>query len=163
MKLRITLDVDYKANGVSESTLKNMLEFGVQHGVGEGMLTGSTPAEVNCWKTKVERTDAPIKKVKLVIPSTCRTDDGKYNVQFDALAWFQQASPEEIVLLSECNFGGDYPTDEVAKFFSGEYPLKELFEHDQLVKCGFECHISKKAALKWLKVNRRKLFGKIGG
>lgn len=46
MRLRLTLDVSYLANGVDAKRLVKMLEHLAEQGVADGMLTGSSSAEV---------------------------------------------------------------------------------------------------------------------
>ena len=54
MKLRLTLDVEFNANGEEEVTLADNLRFMVSHAVGEGHLTGDSPAEVDSWDCHVD-------------------------------------------------------------------------------------------------------------
>ena len=168
MKLRLTLDVDYAPHGVSEKTLRNMLEWGVQHAVGEGMLTGSTAAEVDLWKTNVERLD---KKARITstkpptIRAECHSDDHNIEISFDAKDWFDKAEGDAILKLADCEWGGDYDADAVAEHFE-DSTTKRLFEYLHLIHadpskkdaCGFECHVDRDDALRWLKKNRPKIY-----
>jgi hypothetical protein len=56
MTLRMTLTVDYELNGTNPEDLKARLRFLAEHGAGEGMLTGSTDAEVKTWQCDVDAT-----------------------------------------------------------------------------------------------------------
>ena len=55
MKLRLTVDVEYDANGVSEDELKERLSMMVQNSAGDGAFTGDTPATTYEWTAEVER------------------------------------------------------------------------------------------------------------
>jgi hypothetical protein len=54
MRLRLTLDVSYFANGVDANRLIKMLERLAEQGVADGMLTGSSSAEVAEYSTQVQ-------------------------------------------------------------------------------------------------------------
>jgi len=58
IKLRLTLDVDYVPHGVSKASLKNLLYNLVHRGLGDGMLTCETDAEVDSWCNRVEEREA---------------------------------------------------------------------------------------------------------
>lgn len=131
MKLRLTLDVDYSPHGVQESTLRNMLEWGVQHAVGEGMLTGSTEAEVDLWKTKVVRVDKKVRTSTAKTPTIraeCHSDDHNIEISFDAVKWFKKVTDADIISLAQCSWGGDYPADNVAEHFE-KSTTKRLFDY----------------------------------
>jgi len=51
-----------------------------------------------------------------VIKATVHDDEWRYDVKFDALPWFQQASDEDILNLAKVDWGGDYEADGVAEF-----------------------------------------------
>lgn len=54
IKLRLTLDVEYELNGEEACFLKNNLESLVFRAMGDGLLTGDSDAEVECWTCEVE-------------------------------------------------------------------------------------------------------------
>ncbi len=58
MKLKLTVDIDYKRNNVSVATLKGMLARAVSIMVGEGMITQDTDAEVKSWKLNIKEIKA---------------------------------------------------------------------------------------------------------
>lgn len=49
VKMRMTVDVEYMANGVDPYDLKLMLEDTIRQAAANGALTGSTEAEVTTW------------------------------------------------------------------------------------------------------------------
>ena len=97
---------------------------------------------------------------KFNITAEAHSDDRVFEVPFDALPWFQQASDEEVIKLARCGWGGDYPADHVAEFMVDHVPaLAEMFGYiERLARkrrdTGFECHVNKKEALAWLKANK---------
>ena len=87
-----------------------------------------------------------------MIKAECHSDDYKFEIEFDATLWFEQATPEQIKELRDCGMRGDYPADEVAIFMSGtnrdiEVMLEYCREQDE---CGFECVINEEDAESWL-------------
>jgi hypothetical protein len=83
-------------------------------------------------------------------------DDRRFEVNFDARLWFQQASDEELVALRECDFGGDYPADAIGEFFDGLNPLvSELFTNKWE---GFEVNVNAEDALAWVAANRPEIM-----
>ena len=101
--------------------------------------------------------------MSFVIPAEVHRDDFQFEASFDALEWFKQASDEEILALAACDWGGDYPADEVAQFFD------TLAFYNPEVGCvldnttaeegmGFECHVESAAAMRWLKDNKPNLW-----
>jgi hypothetical protein len=99
------------------------------------------------------------------IPAEAHSDDYVIQAKFDALRYFQEATAEEIVALARCEFGGDYPADEVADFLSEDFEgLGDLFKYLDLKPTsygnavGFECHIEQDKALAWLKVHRPEIY-----
>lgn len=105
----------------------------------------------------------PMPKNAPAVPAEAHSDDRNVEVDFDAAPWFAQASDKDILALAECGFGGDYPADEVARFFTPAEPrMDDLFRYLEIIRadpakkdcCGFECHVDHKAALAWIKANR---------
>lgn len=106
----------------------------------------------------------------MTIRAEVHTDNLAIEVEFDATAWFKQATDAQILALAECEFGGDYPADEVARFYD-DSPLDQdkrielLFDYLALKMggepCGFECHVNEEDALAWLLDNRPKLRAKV--
>jgi hypothetical protein len=95
-----------------------------------------------------------------VIKADCHSDDRIYEAKFDAVKWFEQAKPEEILALANCDWGGDYPADEVALFMAEHNEdIEAMFTYIDKVAntrraCGFECHVNEEDARKWLTANR---------
>jgi len=90
------------------------------------------------------------------IKSDIISDDWSWKVTFDATPWFEQASDADILELAKCDFGGDYPADDVARFFEDRIPgIAATLEHcRQTEGVGFECHIDADHATEWLKENK---------
>ncbi|KKN98451.1 hypothetical protein LCGC14_0145600 [marine sediment metagenome] len=57
-KLRMQLDVTYELNGVREENLKARLLSMVDRAIGDGLLTGDSPAEVTNWKIEIQNHDS---------------------------------------------------------------------------------------------------------
>lgn len=114
-----------------------------------------------------------------VISAEVYSDSSEVEIQFDALSWFQQADDEDIIDLADCGWGGDYPADEVAEFFSTDGgpcdkcgqsksgPTADLFAFLEVANrysresLGYECHVDENMARAWLKVNRPGVFKKL--
>lgn len=93
-----------------------------------------------------------------MIEATCHSDDHAIDLTFDATPWFTRASKEEIQKLADCNWGGDYPADEVAVFMAHRNPdLANLLSYVEVRHpidgIGFECHVNPESAVAWLKEN----------
>ena len=97
------------------------------------------------------------------IPAEVHSDDFVYETSFDALPWFEQASDDEIVELAECEWGGDYPADDVARHFEdSDTDVAAVFNYAARTDNGFECHVEEEPAIKWLKANKPELLERIG-
>jgi hypothetical protein len=121
----------------------------------------------------VTEADDPAQQFK--VPAEVHSDDRLYSAEFDALHWFQNAADTCIVQLAKCDWGGDYPADEVAYYFASPLPsLNAVFDEEVAAvldycqrvtsaggTCGFECHVDASAAMRWLKVNRPDVYGRI--
>jgi len=91
------------------------------------------------------------------IRAEVHTDDFAYTAKFDATPFFAQADAASIVALAKCEWGGDYPADDVARFFEdrpGYDDVTEVFADSSRRQSGFECHVHDADALLWLKENR---------
>lgn len=94
-----------------------------------------------------------------MIKAECHSDDYAVKVIFDATKWFEQASEKEINSLRDCDWGGDYPADEVAMFMAEHCnPLKEVFKYIELrypiEHLGFECNVTEEEAEEWVNANK---------
>jgi hypothetical protein len=101
------------------------------------------------------------KTKKQTIPAEVHTDCHTAQARFDAEPWFNQASDQAILALAECGWGGDYPADEVAEFFSDTKRNKEVEDVFHTLRIlrrkediGFECHVEEEPAMAWLRQNR---------
>ena len=95
-----------------------------------------------------------------MITAEVHSDDHIYKVTFDAQPWFEQANDKEILALADVEWGGDYESDYVAKFFEDSNDeITSLFDYcvrsDQF---GFECNVDEAAALAWIRLNRPELM-----
>lgn len=78
-KLRLVVDVDYLPNGVSIDWLKANLQAAFERAVGEGMLTGSSEAEVESWSSHVVAPSAQPaegKEIVVHVDPSFEPDDG---------------------------------------------------------------------------------------
>ena len=102
------------------------------------------------------------------IKATCSSDDRAINIDFDATAWFEQASEDEIMALADCDWGGHYPADKVAYHYR-QAATKDLFDYVETLSAyqngndqiGFECHVDQDDVMVWLQLNRVSLQEKI--
>lgn len=105
-----------------------------------------------------------------MIRATCRTDDFRHDVTFDATPWFRQATDEYILALAAAGWGGGEAADEVAYHCRLRVRgLAELFDHldrqpDPLGPdpVGFECHVDGGAAAAWLRTHRPGVYARLG-
>lgn len=90
------------------------------------------------------------------ISAECHSDDYKVEVSFDAVPWFKQASDDAIKALADCDWGGDYPADDVAIYMAFDNAdVRRMFTYLDIVgDVGFECHVNKSEAILWLAENR---------
>ena len=101
------------------------------------------------------------------IEAEVHDDDHRMSVNFDAGAWFSQASDQEIIDLHETEWRGDEAADVVALFF--EDKNEEIGA--LMVFCrstqgthhpvGFECSVNEDDAMDWLKHNRPGLWARL--
>lgn len=99
---------------------------------------------------------APVDPVRAIM----RTDDGQYEIHFDATEYFAQASDDELLRLAECGWAGDYPADDVAEYFDRpQNPrMREAFREKE---GGFEVRVHDGDAMAWLRRNRPTLYAAI--
>lgn len=117
---------------------------------------------------------------KAVIPAKITTDDGAFEVKFNALKWFEQASEPDLFGLGLAEWGGDYKSDAVATFIARfDEDVARVFRYIELRNeavghddstaslrairdrvanmIGFDVHIDSTAAMTWLAVHRPKI------
>jgi hypothetical protein len=88
------------------------------------------------------------------VDAEAHSDDRKIELDFNAAAWFEQASDQDIRDLAEIDWGGDYASDAVAQFYS-DSDLKKLFAYVGVVDdCGYECNVVEESAMTWLRSHR---------
>lgn len=90
-----------------------------------------------------------------MITAEAHSDDRKVEVTFDASEYFINALQNgeleaELYQLKNCDFGGDYPADNVASFFfnSTTKRINDYLEFNS----GFECNIDVDSVKAWIKV-----------
>jgi hypothetical protein len=97
-------------------------------------------------------------------------DDFKVGTKFDARVWFEQASELEIIELWQCGWGGDYAADAVARFLDNiDEAVSKVFRYIETGptmpysndRVGFECHVDKDDALRWIKGHRPSTYSKL--
>jgi hypothetical protein len=102
-----------------------------------------------------------------MIKAEAHSDDHVFTTTFDATAYFEQASDQQISELQACGFGGDYPADAVAQFHADtNKDLEAMFDYlarianDPSKKdcSGFECHVDESDAQAWINANRPHLI-----
>lgn len=106
-----------------------------------------------------------------MIRAEAHSDDFVVTAKFDATPWFKQASEEEIMDLARCEWGGDYPADAVADYLESEPgydSLAAMFEylgkHPKSLSneaIGFEVHVHRDDAYRWLLANRKDVFNEV--
>jgi hypothetical protein len=98
------------------------------------------------------------------------SDCHQYEADFDATPWFEQASPEALMALAGCDFGMDYPADEVAYFMAEKDDrVADLFGFLARVQIqpfsgepnGFECQVDIDDARAWIREHNDVLWGAI--
>jgi len=102
------------------------------------------------------------------VPARVYSDDRMYEVPFDAERWLRNASDAEIVALHECEWGGDEPADAVALDAAGtNRSIEVLLDYCRCTHgrssdpVGFECHVDRDAALRWLADHRPALHAQL--
>jgi hypothetical protein len=104
--------------------------------------------------------------VRHPIPAELHADDGGATANFDAAAFFEQASDEDLVELGKLQWESSYESDAIAEFMNGKdqgvtdvYDYRE--QHPQQLNGdtnGFDVHLDAAAAEAWLEANRPHLF-----
>lgn len=100
--------------------------------------------------------DRTLARQAFIIPATVRRDDGAYEAAFDAVEWFSTATPQEILAIVKCGWGGDLAADEVAEGLRMDNAdVNEVLSHCSNDEgLGYEVHVDADAARKWLSANR---------
>ena len=91
-----------------------------------------------------------------MIQAEVHSDDWAAEAKFDATPYFEQASDEELKELADCDYGGDYAADDVARFFEDtDEGVAFVFKYlDARGDQGFECHVDVEQAEAWIRANR---------
>lgn len=92
-----------------------------------------------------------------MIKAEAHSDDRRIEIDFDATAWFQQATDAQIIALADAGWGGGYEADAVAERFE-QGATKALFDYTAVSGEGFECHVDEDEALAWLQAVRPSLL-----
>lgn len=113
-----------------------------------------------------------------LIRGRCHDDGHNVVALFDATPWFEQASDERIIELTECAasflpeqwddidecWGQDYPSDAIAIFMADHNDsVAEMFKFIALSRerLGFECYIHPLDTIKWIEEHRPHLISRI--
>lgn len=110
------------------------------------------------------------KILNLTIPAKCHNDPRpQFQIDFDAVEWFQQATDQKIKDLADCDWHGNGTADDsVASFFRGKSAeVTGLFDyvrdfnlnkepHEAILE--FECSVDEDCAMDWLRLHRVGLF-----
>lgn len=91
MQLRLTIDVTYAPNGVSEQELSAILRYIADYAADRGLITGETPAEVVSYETTVSVLGNP---VYLHTDRSGRGYDSKMTAE-EVLRWAEEQYPAE--------------------------------------------------------------------
>lgn len=100
----------------------------------------------------------------LTIGASAHSDDHRVEVDFDAAPWFKKAIAEDILSLVYCQWGGDYPADDIAQSMAEhEAQLARMFDYISIantdrITIGFECHVETDDARAWLNRHRPELL-----
>lgn len=96
-----------------------------------------------------------------MIQAEVHSDDFVFETEFDSTEYFWKASDKEILDLARCGWGGDYPGDDVARFFagpSGNSEVQAVLDYCRRKSgIGFECHVDGQQAMRWLEANKPEL------
>ena len=106
-----------------------------------------------------------------MISAIADTDDFAIILEFDATSFFEQASDEDLIALAECDWGHDYPADEVAHFMeaSGDEQFGKFFTYINIKNefrgdsdmTGFEVKVNRGEAIDWLTTFRPTVLAQI--
>jgi hypothetical protein len=106
-----------------------------------------------------------------MIRAEAHSDDYKATAKFDATPWFAQASDDSILQLARQEWGGDYAADAVAHHLGEEEGYEQLAamfayldgrpQKPNGETVGFEVHIHRGDAVRWLIENRREVFAAV--
>lgn len=92
------------------------------------------------------------------VKASAHTDDFAFEYNFDATPWLEQATDVEIIALARYDWGGGFPADDVARFFtSGDHEddrLALMFRYIELANRGFECYVNGGDARRWVAEHR---------
>lgn len=127
----------------------------------KGKATSNLPIDGE-WvdKDKLADNPSPTSNLDLRIAASARSDDRRIEVDFDAVPWFDQAAELEILELSQCQWGGDYPADAVADYMADQNAeLQKMFDYISIAgtnrdPVGFECYVDSDDARAWLNQHR---------
>lgn len=99
------------------------------------------------------------------------TDDREFEVEFDARAYLEQASDEQLCAIIDVGYGGDYATDAIAEFMLDRglnQDITEAFEYLNVLNrsrrresTGFECKVDPTQFLTWMDANRQPTLAKL--
>lgn len=89
-----------------------------------------------------------------MVAAEVHSDDHRLKADFDAAPYLSNATPYDIAKLICCDWGGDYPTDNVAQESDNKDVIRVLDYATIVPDMGFEVNIDQDQAVMWLWKNR---------
>lgn len=159
-----------KAKQEASLLMKHLQRAGITLSKGQALDAIAATRGLRDWNVlsaqlKVEQ-PVSASMARMLVKAEAHSDDRRVEVNFDASAWFAQASDNDIRKLANVGWGGDYDADAVADYFSSS-ATSELYEYlySKFVPkdVGFECNVDEISAMTWLAVHRPALAKELGG
>jgi len=124
------------------------------------------------WQHVIDLPVSPVPAPRGSAEAEVHSDDHVHEVDFNAAAWFEKATEQEILDLVGCDWGGDYPADAVAEFMqTKDHRIRDLFDYLDRMNhgcetsgrdtVGFECHVDPDDAMEWLSQYRPDVLERI--
>lgn len=91
-------------------------------------------------------------------------DDHVYRASFDAVAYFDTLTLDELLALKGIDLGGDCEADDVAQHFDDEpgyENVTRVFEYVGATDNGFECHVCEEDVARWVRDNHPEWLNEI--
>ena len=144
-------------------------QFGSDHGhvaLAFTHLTGLTPNHIVAYDRRVivdaQGKRRPAAKKPIIIHATAYSDDTVGIVVFDAAPYCEQASDEDLSIVSREGNDGGYASRFVAEWTKGRDPFLEiLFAYLEKHHQGFSCSLDEGELLAWIKQHRPALFQRL--
>ena len=139
-----------------------------ENGQVEVIDTGSVNGSIDTWLAsypKLKTVDCETcggtgEVTSFAIAAHCHSDCQTVDIEFDAVDWFKQCSASDLKDLIDCDWRGDYPADDVARFFE-DSSTAPLFQYVATSGEGFECYVNEDDAIAWLEEHRPELLEQV--